>query len=161
MNEKTGLMTPIASRRSMKSRVAGFALVSAIFLVVILSALAAFVVQISTQQQVGAAADILGVRAYQAARAGVEWGLFQQLRNPPCAASTSFALSGGLAGFTVTVLCQGTASNDENGTTLVFRRIVATACNQPTGVAPGSCPNPAPGANYVERELAVVAGEQQ
>lgn len=161
MNEKTRLLIPTAERRPAKQRTGGFALVSAIFLVVVLSALAAFVVQISTQQQVGAAADIQGVRAYQAARAGVEWGLFQQLRNPPCAATTSFALAGGLSGFTVTVLCQGSASNDEDGTTLVFRRIVATACNQPAGAAPGSCPNLAPGANYVERQLAVVAGDEQ
>jgi MSHA biogenesis protein MshP len=135
-------------------RQGGFALVSAIFLLVVLSALAAFVVQISTQQQVASAADLQGVRAYQAARAGAEWGLYKHLGDPPCAASTSFALDG----FTVTVQCQGTSTNDENATPLVFRRIVATACNQPTGAAPGSCPNPAPGANYVERELAVVAG---
>jgi MSHA biogenesis protein MshP len=136
----------------------GFALVSAIFLLVVLAGLAAFIVQISTQQQIGASADIQGVRAYQVARAGAEWGLHNHLRNSACPAISSFALGGNLAGFTVSVRCQGAASNDENGTTLTFRRIVATACNQPTGVAPGSCPNPTPGANYVEREVAVVAG---
>ena len=145
----------------MKSRYihfGGFALVSAIFLLVVLSALAAFIVQVSTQQQVGSSADILGVRAYQAARAGADWGLHNHLRNSACAATNSFALGGNLAGFTVTVQCQGATSNDENGTALVLRRIVATACNQPSGAAPGVCPNPAPGANYIEREVAVVAG---
>lgn len=137
----------------------GFALVSAIFLLVVLAGLAAFVVRISTQQQIGASADIQGVRAYQAARAGAEWGLYDHLRNlVVCPANSSFALGGNLVGFTVTVRCEGALSNDENGTTLVFRRIVATACNQPTGVVPGTCPNPTPGANYVEREVAVVAG---
>ncbi|MEI7613218.1 MAG: pilus assembly PilX N-terminal domain-containing protein [Betaproteobacteria bacterium] len=136
----------------------GFAIVSAIFLLVILSALAAFIVQISTQQQMGATADIQGVRAYQAARAGVEWGAFNHIRNSACAATSSFTLGGNLTGFTVTVQCQGAVSNDENGTALVIRRVVATACNQPSGAAPGVCPNPAPGANYIEREIAVVAG---
>lgn len=144
-----------------RARAQGFAIVSAIFLLVVLSALAAFIVQVSTQQQLGHAADIQGVRAYQAARAGIEWGLHNHLRNSACAASSSFALGGNLAGFTVTVQClpAGVATtNDENGTALVIRRIVATACNQPTGAAPGACPNVTPGANYVEREIAVVAG---
>jgi len=133
----------------------GFAIVSAIFLLVILAALAAFLVRISTQQQIGASADVQGIRAYQAARAGVEWGLFQHLRNNACAASSSFTPGGNLAGFTVTVQCQGAVSNDENGTTLTIRRIVATACNQPDS---GNCPNNTPGDNYIEREVAVVAG---
>lgn len=140
-----------------QKRERGFALVSAIFLLVILSALAAFIVNISTQQQIGSTADIQGVRAYQAARAGIEWGAHNHLRNAACAAASSFALGGNLAGFTVTVQCQGALSNNEDGTDLVIRRIVATACNQPAGVAPGVCPNPAPGANYIEREIAVVA----
>lgn len=145
------------ARANNRARARGFAIVSAIFLLVILAALAAFIVQISTQQQLGAAADIQGVRAYQAARSGVEWGVYDHLRNSACAASSSFALGGNLTGFTVTVQCQGGGSNDENGTAVVTRRIVATACNQPAGAAPGSCPNPVPGAYYVEREIAVVA----
>lgn len=139
-----------------KRKHAGFALVSAIFLLVVLSALAAFIVQISTKQQVGASADIQGVRAYQAARAGIEFGLFYHLRNSACVASASSPLSGNLAGFSVTLQCQGSVTNDENGTSLVIRRFVATACNQPTSA--GECPNPTPGANYIEREIAVVAG---
>lgn len=142
-------------------RCGGFAIVSAIFLLVILSLMAAFIVQISTHQQVGHVADLRGVRAYQAARAGIEWGLHNHLRNSACLASSSFALGGNLAEFTVTVACSpaGVAmTNDENGTPLVVRRIVATACNQPVGAAPGTCPNPVPADNYVERELAAVAG---
>ncbi len=142
-------------------RAGGFAIVSAIFVLVVLALMAAFIVHVSTHQQVGHSADLRGVRAYQAARAGVEWGLHNHLRNLACAASSSFAPGGNLAEFTVTVTClpAGVATtNDENGTPLVIRRIVATACNQPVGAAPGVCPNPAPGDNYIEREVAVVAG---
>ncbi|WP_153108777.1 agglutinin biogenesis protein MshP [Propionivibrio limicola] len=144
----------------------GFALASAIFLLVILSALAAFIVHVSTRQHIGHAADIQGSCAYQAARAGAEWGVYNLLKNGACGASAPFAPGGNLAGFTVTVRCElaevATTNNevgdDGSDVPLVIRRIVATACNQPTGAAPGTCPNLAPGANYIEREIAVVAG---
>ncbi len=146
-----------ARRSSLRTRIAGFALVSAIFLLVVLSALAAFIVQISTKQQVAAGADVQSARAYQAAKAGIELALYYYLRPSPsnCLSSYSGALTGSLSGFTVTVRCQGAGTNDENGTAIALRRFVATACNQP---ASGNCPNPSPGANYIEREIAVVAG---
>ena len=50
---------------------------SAIFLLVILAGLAAFLVHISTTQSITSAQDIQGARAYHAARAGVDWGLYQ------------------------------------------------------------------------------------
>jgi len=133
-----------------------FALPSAIFLMVILAGLAAFLVSVSTQQQVGHAADIQGGRAYQAARAGMEWGAFNFLRNGfNCPASASFSPGGGLAAFTVTVTCTG-GTNDEAGVIINSARIVATACNQPTGG--GVCPNDTPGTNYVERQITVLVG---
>lgn len=135
----------------------GFALPSAVFLLVILSLLGAFIVQISTKQQVGHAADVRGSRAAQAALAGVEWGLWRLLRQDACDAPTSFSPGGGLTGFTVTVNClpNGMAStNDEAGSAVIVRRIVATACSEPVA---GACPNPAPGANYIERQFSTVA----
>ena len=42
----------------------------------------------STTQHAGAALDVAGARAYQAARAGVEWGLFHSLRNGNCGDAT-------------------------------------------------------------------------
>ena len=159
MNNRSPMVQPRSCRCGRQA--GGFAVVSAIFLLVVLSALAAFIVQISTQQQIGHAADVQGTRAYQAARAGAEWGAFEHLRNGSCSASSSFALGGNLSGFTVTVQCLpagGLTTNDENGAALVLRRIVATACNQPAGVAFGTCPNLAPGVNYVEREIVAGVG---
>ena len=63
-------------------RMQGFAIVTAIFILVVLAALGAFIVSISTNQQTSAALDIQGVRAYQAARAGVEWGVYQVQATP-------------------------------------------------------------------------------
>lgn len=86
----------------------GFAIVSAIFILVVLAVLGAFIVNISTSQQIGSALDVQGVRAYQAARAGIEWGLYKQLQSVPasCAASSSFTPAAAtLNAFTVSVTC--------------------------------------------------------
>lgn len=155
-------------------RTHGFAIVSAIFILVVLAALGAFIVSISTSQHIGSALDIQGVRAYQAARAGAEWGMYQIEATPAynfsygtpaaavgsanpntraCPASpTSFTPAAPtLAAFTITVTC--TATIDANNGPTVFR-VVSTACNQP---AAGACPNAAPAAgfDYIERRIEV------
>ncbi len=140
-------------------RARGFALVAAVFLVVVLAGLAVFVTVMSTHQQAGHVADIQGLRVYQAARAGIEWGAFNFRRNAACAGPTSFNPGGGLAAYTVTVNCvlgEMVTTNDESGTAVTVRRVVAVACNIPTA---GACPNVAPPAGYVERQLSVVIGQ--
>ncbi len=124
-------MTPHFARLRAASR--GFAIVSAIFILVVLAALGAFIVNVSTSQHVGSALDIQGVRAYQAARAGVEWGIYQVQATPAynfsygtpavavgsanpntrlCPASPSSFIPAApiLAGFTVTVTCIATVA---------------------------------------------------
>jgi MSHA biogenesis protein MshP len=86
----------------------GMSLVTAIFLVVVLAGLAGAMARIFIGQQTSSALDIQGVRAYQAARAGIEWGVYQQMRNDSCNASwVSYPLPAGstLSGFTFTVKC--------------------------------------------------------
>src|ERR1043166_2029791 len=105
-----------ASRRS------GFALPAAIFLMVILAALGAYIVSINSLQTSSSSLDVLGTRAYQAARAGTEWGAFQVLRGsavPPagCFGSTTLTFAGpSLAPFPTTVTCSRSAATDELGT---------------------------------------------
>lgn len=133
----------------------GFAILSAIFILVVLASLGAFVVTISTNQQVGSALDIQGARAYQAARAGLEWGLYRQLRAGSCAGASSFVPgAASLSGFTVTVTC--TAVPDPGGFSgPTVYSVDAVACNQPNAAEP-LCPNTVnPGTQYVERRLAV------
>lgn len=94
--------------RSTVAKLRGFAIVSAIFILVVLAALGAFIVNISTNQQIGSAIDVQGVRAYQAARAGIEWGLYQQRQTVPasCVAAPPFnPAATTLAGFTISVAC--------------------------------------------------------
>ncbi|MBI5922164.1 MAG: pilus assembly PilX N-terminal domain-containing protein [Betaproteobacteria bacterium] len=150
----------------------GFSIVSAIFILVALAALGAFIVNISTNQQIGSALDVQGERAFQAARAGVEWGVYKvqataaynfgytsiDPNTRACPTSpTSFTLPAAattLAGFTVTVICTATTDPGSFGGPTVYR-ITATACNQPN-VADPKCPNITnPTGFYVERRLEV------
>jgi MSHA biogenesis protein MshP len=57
----------------------GFAMASAVFILVALAALAAAIALLTTRSGTGHAQDIVGSRAYQAARTGLEWGAYQVL----------------------------------------------------------------------------------
>lgn len=83
----------------------GFALVAALFLLVVLAALGAFIVRISTVQHQTVSLAIVSARAYQAARTGVEWGVYQALENGSCGSSSLSLTEAGLAGFAVQVDC--------------------------------------------------------
>lgn len=137
----------------------GFSLITAIFLLVVLSALGAATLTIFTVHQSSSALDVQGARAYQAARAGIEWGLYTQLRTLPPAvapATTCFTAQSfvppapTLSQFTVSVSCQLMTGPG----TLQRWRIVATACNQPAAAAP-LCPNQNTSPDYVERVVQV------
>ena len=142
-------------------RQAGFTLVSAVFLIVVLAALGSALANIAVREQMGSAAEVEAARVHQAARAGLEWGAFQMLRNPAppaaapaCFSTTSFSPAG-LSNYTVTVSCTrtpGAGTVSDGATTLAFYALVANACNSPTA---GACPNSAtaPAISYVERQL--------
>jgi MSHA biogenesis protein MshP len=104
----------------------GFSIVTAIFLLVVLAGLGAFLVTISATQHLSSALDVQGARAYQAARSGVEWGVYQALRNSSCAASTPLTLTGSLSGFSTSVQCSS-APYTEGGNTVTVYQITSTA----------------------------------
>ena len=137
----------------------GLSLVTAIFLMVVLAMLGAYMLSVTAIQQSSSVLDAQGSRAYQSARAGVEWGAWQVLDPnnaigtsalPTCPASpTQLALAGSLSPFTVTVTCSATSTTEGNRNVGAYL-IVATACNQPSA---GSCPNATPSAGYLERQM--------
>ena len=128
-------------------------LVTAIFLLLVLAALGAFIVSLSAVQQTDLALDLQGSRAYHAARSGLEFGAYQAITNASCPVQVSVPLSSAqFDAFTaVTVKCASTAHTEGGPPAKILYVLTADACNQPTPA--GICPNPAPGANYVEREL--------
>ena len=113
------MKTDLPSNWQRKARQTGFVLVLAVFMLVSLAAIAAYLLTISTLQVQTAVQDELSVRAYQSARTGVDWAAYQVLRAPgqpfatSCAGGSStqtIALAGQLAGFSVAVACQAGAT---------------------------------------------------
>ena len=142
------------------TRQRGFGAIAAIVVLVILALLAAAIVALSTNQQLTAAQDIMSAKAWQAARAGNEWGLYKALKDGSCIAApgTTLDLSAD-TGFHVTVTC---VSNDRNegetspGTPRVVRifRVTAVAC--PAATCPVVSAAVA-GVGYIERTREVLA----
>lgn len=135
----------------------GFGIISAVFILVILAVLGISITFMAGTQRSASTLDLLGTRAYHAARAGVDWGAYQALVNGVCPAPTNLTFPAGssLAGFTTTVTCALTTTN-EGGVTVTLYNIISNSCNIPTGAA---CPNAA-SANplYVERQVTAVVG---
>jgi len=134
----------------------GFSIVTAIFLLVVLSFLGVAMVTFSTSQHETIAMDVVGARAYQAARAGIEWAGYHVAASPEnaaaawtgCVASTGIPVAGTLASFTVTVNCAA-ASSVEGANTIWIYDVTSTAA---TGGASGD-------QGYVERRISVKMGK--
>jgi len=105
----------------MKKLQQGFSIISAIFLLVVLAFLGTAMVTFSINQQQTVALDVMGARAYQAARAGVEWGTYQVLRNSgACVANQNLpagTMGATLSGFTVTVTCTAVTHSEVSAAT--------------------------------------------
>jgi len=88
----------------------GFALIAAIFVILVLAALAMFAVRIGVTQQQTADFALLNARAQLAADSGIEFGINQALVHGSCpaAATTLNPGAAGLKGFAVVVTCSVT-----------------------------------------------------
>lgn len=132
---------PLFASRSCPARIAltkgqrGVSLVAAIFLLLLMAGLAAFMANILSVTHVNLAADIGGSRAYQAARAGVEWSMFQldpnaQSSGLPTCASASGTINT-IPDHTVVVSCTEYPSSStvyqEGSKQIRIFRIVSTA----------------------------------
>lgn len=109
----------------------GFAMVSAIFLMVVLALLGGLMVTMSNTQQISAVRDVVGTRAYYAARAGMEWGAFRAMQGGatgPCPfASAALPNAVTATGFSVTVTCTDTGPQNEGGADFYIYQITSTA----------------------------------
>lgn len=122
----------------------GFVLPTAIFLLVILAALAAYMVSLSRTSHISSALDVQGTRAYLAARAGIEWGAWELLRNSSCVAAAPplTGLGGTLVAFKVNVSCVPSGTYTDGADTVTVYQITSAA----TSGAPGEV-------DYVERQI--------
>jgi MSHA biogenesis protein MshP len=132
-------------RRTLQ-RTRGFALILALFLIVTLAAIGAYMLTVSNVQVETGVMDEQGARAYQAARAGIEWGAYQVLQNPAGAFATTNCVAGTggavqdialpnlspdpATPFRAQVKCQLFGPETEAGTPVRTYRITSTGCNQ-------------------------------
>ena len=124
-------------------------MITAIFLILVIAVLGAYIASVATTQHTTATLDLQGAKAYQAAYAGIQFGAYQVIRNGGACATTSIVLTGVLSGFVVTVQCTTSGGYTEGSSSAKsIYRIVATGCSPSTGVCPGT-----PGGYYVERQL--------
>lgn len=135
----------------------GFSIISAIFLLVVLAFLGVAMTSFSSYQHQSAAMDVMGSRAYQAARSGIEWAAFKvslQVNSsvapwPECAAPPTVAVAGDLAPFSpVTINCAA-VSSVEGGSTIWIYDVSAVA--QTTGSVAGD-------QGYVQRVISARLG---
>ena len=136
-----------------------------VLVLVVLAAIAAAVVRMGVQSQGQTSQALQGVRATAAARAGIEWGLYQALKGSWTACSSAsqtldLAADGG--GLRVTVSCDMRSFNEGEsapGTPAVVRvyTIDAVACTSRTTTT--ACPDAGASTTqgYVERRRQVQA----
>lgn len=152
-----------AARYCVRARQSGFSLVAAIFILVVLALLGAYMTTIGAVQRTTVVQSLQAARAYQAARAGIEWGTRRVMADNACPASpTAFTLSDPvLNGFQVSVSCASGPARYRDGDQcfnvfhlqayasygaigdpyFVSRQIDAQVSDDPVTVAPGNpCP---------------------
>jgi MSHA biogenesis protein MshP len=107
----------------------GFALIPALFLIVVLGALAVVAIRVGTGQQQAVTMSLLQARALSAAQTGIEWGAYQALKGGSCVASPPTTLTlteAALNGFSVIVTCTDVTPTGATNTSYVLNS-VATA----------------------------------
>lgn len=127
----------------------GAALVTAIFLLVVLAALGAYMVTLSGVQTVTTSQSLQAARAYVGARAGLDWAIHRAVGPAAgsglCAASAAFTPTGnGLTGVSVAVTCSTTpGATYSRGITSYYIYYLTSAGTYGTAGTP----------DYVERKL--------
>lgn len=131
-------------------RQCGFSLVTAIFLLAVLAVLMVNMVNLGVSQQATVVMGVQGARALQAARSGIEFGIFEALNNgncpPPSPTLVFGAADNGLAGFSVTIACTSSL-HAESGSSVRVYELEATATNG--NYIRGGLANP----DYVSRQI--------
>lgn len=101
----------------------GFGLVAAMFLIVIIAAVIVVMARLATTQNATSNMSLQQARAYQAAQAGLEWGINRAVSGQACAGNFAFE------GFAVVVACvpSNVGVIAEENKNVQFRQITSTA----------------------------------
>jgi len=125
----------------------GITLIGAIFVLIIVSLLGQYLINIAGVQRQTSLLSLQSSRAYQAANAGLEWGIAKTIADNTCPISfpTSFP---SLSSFTVTISCNHLGNFDENGITSNVYKLNATSQFGSYGEV-----------DYVSRQLQVIIND--
>jgi len=115
----------------------GFSLISAIFILIVLASLGAYMVTVGGTNRSSSTAALQGARAYQAARSGIDWSAYRIVTaiNPGTAQNEcdniinagNFTLTAtGLNGFTINTSC-GFTTHTQNADNITVYQITSTA----------------------------------
>lgn len=143
----------------------GMGAIAVVLVLVVLAAIAAAVVRMGNQSHSQTSQALQGARATAAARAGVEWGLFQAFRGSWTAcsgASQTLDLAADGGGLRVTVSCDSQLFNEGEsapGTPATVRVFTIDAVACASRSATTACPDAgaATTQGYVERRRVVQA----
>ncbi len=126
----------------------GFTIVTALFLLIILALIAAYMISISSLTQSSASLMVQGVRAYYAARSGLQWGIYKvaplggsEPFNCPTSPTTLTLTQGEFTGFTVVVTCSANSFTEGGVTYNVFQLTSTSSYSVPSS------------SDYVTRQL--------
>lgn len=100
---------------------AGFTLVQAVFILVVLALLGVAMMRLSGVQSSTSVFALQGARAYQAARSGLEWGAAQASTGSSC--NGTFAV----AGFSVVVSCYSSSFVEGTAAAYPVYRFISVA----------------------------------
>ena len=105
----------------------GFTLVTALFLLIVVSLLSVYLINFRNVQQSTVVFGQQGARAMQAAHAGIEWGIYESVVNGNCALNTLFTTSGtALSAYNIIVDCSLSA-HTEGAVLITTYRLTSTA----------------------------------
>ena len=133
----------------------GFSLVTALFLLVVLAMLMGYLVNLSGVQHATVVMSVQGARALQAARSGLEYGVYQAL-NGSCNASETVSFTASepaLQTFTVTLSCSS-SSHVEGTSTVNYYELTALAESGSYNIGPNANPD------YVSRQIRVTVSNE-
>lgn len=136
----------------MRIRQKGFSLITAIFLLVVAAGLVAALINSQVIQYSTLTMSVLGARANQAARSGIEYGAYRALVNGVCTAGETLNFTAAeptLQPFTVTLNCNSSLHNEGGSPAFVVYQLTALA--EFGSYGSGSRSNP----DYVSRRLRV------
>ncbi|MFT5659228.1 MAG: MSHA biogenesis protein MshP [Gammaproteobacteria bacterium] len=133
------------------ARQSGFTLITAIFLLVVVALLSGYIISLRSVQQQTLVYGVQGARAMPAARAGIEWGIFESINNNNCTTENPVFQAAGAAisRFDIEVGCTSSSHTEGAAPAILVYQLTSTATTGSYGTL-----------DYVSRRLQATVSRQ-